>query len=445
MAPATAGPRRLPPALATRRSPSSSRDILQDHFRRNPSAATDLGIHTYDDQLEDVSQAAIAAESQAMKGFRRQLDAIDPATLTLEKQLDREQLVRAMDSGVLGLDVIKRWARDPDAYSGGITNAAYVIMKRDFAPAGERLKSLIAREKRMPASLAEARKNLENPPRVYHRDRHRADRRQHQLLQERRAGRLHGRHRQGAAGGVHEGERRRSSPRWPTTRRFSSRTCCRGRQATFALGADTYAKALAANEMIDLPLDRLLSIAEADRRKNEEAFQATAKQIDPAKPPDAVLASLQADHPPPGGAALQRRRTTLDSLRQFIVDHQIVTIPPSDPARVKETPPFMRSTTSASMDTPGPFETAKLGGVLQHDAARPAMERRRAGGLHAPVVLRLDQQRVGTRGVSGPLPPVSLCQAFPTDVRKVYRRHDQHRGLGALLRADDARRGLSRR
>src|SRR4029077_15433723 len=79
------------------------------------------------------------------------------------------------------------------------------------------------------------------------------------------------------------------------------------------------------------------------------------------KPADAVLASLQPGHPP-ADKLLQTTQDTLDSIRQFIVDRKIVTIPPSDPAKVKETPPFMRSTTSASMDTPGPFEKAKLQG-----------------------------------------------------------------------------------
>ena len=68
---------------------------------------------------------------------------------------------------------------------------------------------------------------------------------------------------------------------------------------TYAFGAETYRKALAANEMIDLPLDQLLAIAEKDRETNEAAFQETAKKIDPTKTADAVLASLQADHPAP--------------------------------------------------------------------------------------------------------------------------------------------------
>jgi len=41
------------------------------------------------------------------------------------------------------------------------------MIKRKFAPPERRLQLLIAREKAMPAALAEARKNLENPPRIY--------------------------------------------------------------------------------------------------------------------------------------------------------------------------------------------------------------------------------------------------------------------------------------
>ena len=92
--------------------------------------------------------------------------------------------MRAIDAAILSLDVIRAWTRDPDMYSGGVTNAAYVIMKRAYAPAADRLKALIAREKLMPAALAEARRNLDNPPEIYTQDRHRTDRRQHQLLQE---------------------------------------------------------------------------------------------------------------------------------------------------------------------------------------------------------------------------------------------------------------------
>jgi hypothetical protein len=52
-----------------------------------------------------------------------------------------------------------------------------------------------------------------------------------------------------------------------------------------------------------------------------------------------------------------RFRATFDGLVSFHSRHHIVTIPSDVRPIVEETPPFMRATTFASMDTPGPFET----------------------------------------------------------------------------------------
>src|SRR5882672_4159381 len=76
-------------------------DILEDYFRRHPATATDLGIHTYDGNLEDYSREAVAGEVQALRTFRGRLDGIDPVMLARDQQLDREQLLHALDSRIL--------------------------------------------------------------------------------------------------------------------------------------------------------------------------------------------------------------------------------------------------------------------------------------------------------------------------------------------------------
>jgi uncharacterized protein (DUF885 family) len=332
--------------------------ILKAHYLRHPSAATDLGIHLYDAVLDDVSQQAIADETGELSSFRAKLEEIDPATLTLSRQLDREQLIHAMDAGILRNSRIRPWSQDPDFYSSGITNAAYVIMKRAYAPGDVRLRALVAREQRMPAFLDEGRKNLTSPVKVFTEiaidqiDGNISFFRNDvpaafagvtdtALVAEFRA----------ANGGVMKA--------LAAYKDFLRKDVLPKAATPYALGADLYAKALSANEMIELPLDRLLDIAEADRARNEAAFQAAAKTIDATKPADAVLAGMQREHPR-ASELLRTSQASLDEIRRFLVDRHIVTIPPSDPARVQETPPFMRSTTSASMDTPGPFETAPL-------------------------------------------------------------------------------------
>ena len=426
---------------------SLASEIMQDNFKRHPSNATLLGVHTYDDQLEDSRRRRSPPNRRHDSTFRAKLLAVDTSTLSLEKQLDRAAAHPLDGRGDPRRSTpSSRGRRIRDAYSGGVTNAAYVIMKRNYAPAPSGCASLIARERRMPAALAEARKNLVESAEDLHRDRHRADRRQHQLLQERRAGGVQGRDRRGAARGVQADATTASSPRSATTRRSSRTICCRSRTARFAYGADTYAQALAANEMVDLPLDELLRIAEADRQKNEAAFQATAKQIDSDE-----AGRRRAGVAPDGSSARPTScspttQGTLDALRQFIVDHHIITIPPSDPAHVKETPPFMRSTTSASMDTPGPFEQAKLAGLLQHDAPRSALAEGRAGATSCGSgTTRRSRTCRCTRSIPGHYLQFLYAKSFPARRAQGVRRGDELRGLGALRRADDARRRLPRR
>ena len=395
-----------------------AREIIDDRMKRSPTSATDLGVHTYDDQIEDYSQAAITAESQAMNTFRDRLVAVDTAGLSLEKQLDRELLIRQMDGTILGLDVIKRWAKDPDMYSGGITNAAYVVMKRNYAPPADRLKALIARERRMPATLAEARKNLSNPPKIYT-----------EIAIEQIDGNVSffkndvtAAFKDVTDAGLQKEFKQVNDSviaALQAYKNFLKSELLPKSTGSYAWGPETYSRALAANEMVELSLDDLLRVAEEDRQKNEAAFQATAKQLDADRSADVALASLQQDHPP-ANKLLETTQSSLDELRRFISDHHIITIPPGDPARVKETPPFMRSTTSASMDTPGPFEQAKLQGFYNMTLPDPRWSKAEQDDFmrqwYNAAILNVSVHEV----YPGHYLQFLYAKQFPSDVRKVY-------------------------
>jgi len=397
---------------------SLASEVLQDFYKRHPSAATVLGVHTYDNQLDDFSASAFEAEAVADSAFRARLLAVDTTKLSLEQQLDRQQLIHAMDAAILSDRVIRPWAHNADSYSSGVTNAAYVIMERNYAPAEQRLASLISREKAMVTALGEARKNLVNPPKIFT-----------EIAIEQVDGNIKFFKNDVPAAfkdvsdKVALGEFKQSNDgvmkALADYKTFLQHDLLPKSTGSYALGADTYAKALAANEMVDVPLDRLLQIAESDRAKNEAAFQAAAKQINPGKPADTVLASLQSDHPA-ADKLLATTQAMLDSLRQFIVDQHIVTIPPSEPAHVKETPPFMRSTTTASMDTPGPFETAKLQGYYNMtlpDPRWPAKEQESyMNQWYYSAISNVSVHEV----YPGHYIQFLYAKSFPTDVRKVF-------------------------
>jgi hypothetical protein len=139
------------------------------YFKFNPTQGTAAGFHQYDSQLEDYSRAAIDEQTALLKKFQdefskgyTQLGGDSYATM-----IDHTLVLNEINARLLSLENIRPWEKNPDLYSSGITNSIFVIMARTFAPPADRLKSLIAREKQVPAVFQAARQNLKNPPPIY--------------------------------------------------------------------------------------------------------------------------------------------------------------------------------------------------------------------------------------------------------------------------------------
>ena len=391
---------------------------LEDLYRRQPTQATYLGIHKYDDRLEPYSRQAVTEAVASARRFRDRAAAIDPQALSEATRLDREQLLHEIDSRLLTLEVVRPWAKDADSYSSGLTNTAYIMVKREFAPPEERLRQLIAREKAMPAALAEARTNLENPPRVYT-----------EIAIEQIDGNRDF-FRTAVASAFPEVTDRTLLAEFKQAndaviaalddyKAWLRNDLLKRSNGEFAIGEDTYRKKLAADEMIELPLDQLLAIAERDLRRNQAAFAETARKIDPTLTAMQVLERAQADHPP-AAKLLATTQAELDSLARFMTDHHIVTIPQAAPARVQETPPFLRATTTASMDIPGPFEKvateAYYNMTLPDPRASAAETREFMKQWYYAAITNVSVHEVWP----GHYLQFIYAKTFPSDVRKVF-------------------------
>ena len=329
----------------------------QVYFHYGPTGGTLAGYHQYDAQLEDYSRKKIDAEIVALKSFEKRIEAIHPdvATADFVPRSDREIVLANIRSRLLTLEVIRPWEKNADNYSGTCANGAFTLMERKFASPDERLRSLVAREKQMPALLAEARVNLKNPPRIFTEIAIEqlpeivsffehdvplafADAQDMALKAE------FVRRNAAVVAAL------KSYLGWLKTDLLANSN------GDFRIGAETFSKKLQYDEMVDLPLDKLLEIGWADLRKNQAHFKEVAKELEPEKTPGAVLEELGESHPAPD-QLLDAFRATFDGLVRFIRAHRIVTIPSDVRPIVEETPPFMRATTFASMDTPGAFET----------------------------------------------------------------------------------------
>ena len=351
------------------------------YFPANPTAATTAGIHRYDAQLEDFSSAGLQREGKALQGYLRRMQAVDATTLSERVQGDRDLLLSSIRSSLLTLQTIRPWQKDPNFYSTGITNSVFVLMEREFAPANERLRLVCAREQLMLAALRAARANLRNPPRIYT-----------EIALEQLPGIVSffhddlpaaftgaddaGLQRDFAAANASVIAALQDYQDW-LTHRLLPRS-----HGEFRLGSRTFRAKLEDDEMVDTPLPRLLEIGMADLRHNQAEFARVAAELEPDKSAQQVLAELALDHPPPD-KLLDSFRATFDSLVAFLEQHPIITVPSTLRPILRETPAFMRATTFASMDTPGPFEPAAQEAYFNVTLPDPAWDARRIAGFMA--------------------------------------------------------------
>ncbi len=318
------------------------------YFPNNPTTATSDGIHKYDGQLEDYSKAGVVKRASALHDWEGQF-------AKLPQSDDRDLVLSYIRASLLELETIREWTKNPDNYSSGITSSAFTIMARKFAPPEQRLQSLIEREKQMPKVLADARENLSNPPRIYN-----------EIAIEQLPGNIDF-FKTDVPLAFKEVKDRKLLAEFKTSNQaviaalqqyeaYLKKDLLPNSNGDFRLGADNFAKKLLYEEMVDIPLDRLLQIGFANLRENQQKLRETAAKIDPSKTPQQVLADLEKDHPAPD-QLLAAFRETVTKLRDYIIEHKIVTIPSPVLPILEETPPFMRALTFASMDTPGPYES----------------------------------------------------------------------------------------
>jgi uncharacterized protein (DUF885 family) len=267
---------------------------------------------------------------------------------------DRDLMLSRIRAELLATDDIRSWQRDPDGYSSGVTASIFSLISREFAPPEVRLKSVIAREKLIPRVFVEARANLKNPPRIYT-----------EVALEQLPG-IESFFQSDVPDAFSDVKDRRLLAEFKSAnatvisalrsyQQFLKTDLLPRSHGDFRIGAENYRKKLLYEEMVDIPLDRLLKIGYDDLHRNQRELAAVAKQIDPTKTPQQIAEDLEKDHPAPDQLLLSFR-DTFSSLKDFIQSKHIIKIPPAPAPTVEETPPFMRALTTASMDTPGPYE-----------------------------------------------------------------------------------------
>ncbi len=329
-------------------------EYIKGYLNWRPQSGVSLGLHEYDGKLPDYSKASIDEELKRLKYYDKMLSETDTASLSTNSYYDWKILRSGIKNEIFSFEDLKIYTKNPMTYAGAVDVNIYI--KRNFAPIEQQIKSIIAIENKVPQFYENAKANLQDTLAIPH----------IQLAIEIARG----------SASFLENDLRVALKEVKNESLMKEFTAANKKAIAaindyalflekeklpkannnYAIGKDNYQKMLLYGESITLTADKILAAGMEELQKEQASFNAAAKIINPNKKSIDVYNELQKEHPTAQSLIADAKKNT-EAIRQFLIDHQIVTLPSEVRVKVEETPAFARATSTASMDTPGPFET----------------------------------------------------------------------------------------
>src|SRR5206468_3093595 len=345
----------------------TAHDYIEQYLQANPEDATELGDHRFDGQLTDYSAEARAKELATQKEFRDKLSAIDGSQLTGANNIDFRILKENIDYQIFQAEELKEAEWNPLVYMQSLANSLYLLVARDFAPAEQRIPNLRQRMEAIPRVIAQAKTNLQHPPRVH----------TETAIEQT----------QGAINLVRtelaplvdqtpqmkkelEPLQAKTAAALEDYKKWLQNDLLPRSDGDFRLGAEKYRKKLHFALASDLPMEEIMKRARADLDQTQTAIYETALPLykkhfpnaDPAaagladkhKVTAMVLDKLAEQHPNDATVVDFAKKITAEAT-DFVKQHDLVAVP-TVPLDVIAMPEFKRGVAIAYCDAPGPLE-----------------------------------------------------------------------------------------
>ena len=324
--------------------------FLTGMFEHNPVFAANAGKHAFDGQLPDYSPDGLKATGDWLHAQQNTFAAFADNKLDAQGRFQRDYVLALIDGQLFWLEDSGAPYSNPSYYTGDLSPSMYLT--RPYAPLAQRMAAFVSYQEALPKALAQIKANFKLPLPASYID-------------------VGVNSFSGFASffktdvpGIFTGVK---DDALQTRFRASNAAAIKASQdladwlkaqrphatQAYALGAEKFSKMLHATELVDLPLDQLKAIGESDLKRNLAALKTACDQFAPGKSLSACVARESADKP--AGGAVQGARAQLASLRQFIVDKDLVSIPGTEQAKAEEAPPFNRGN-FAYIEIPGPYE-----------------------------------------------------------------------------------------
>jgi len=343
-----------------------AKDYVEGYLASHPENATELGDHRFDNQASEYSQSARDRFLARAKQFHERLKEFDDyRQLTGANQVDVRILRENVENEIFELSELKEPDWNPLVYNQSLANGLYLLVARDFDVPERRIASLRGRLEAIPRVIAQAKENLQHPPRVH------TETASEQI--------------EGAIGLVRHGldpllsqapqMRKEFAPAQEKAavaleeyKAWLQNDLLKRADGDFRIGPEKFRKKLRFSLASDLSMEEIMKRAQADLQQTQTAIYETALPLykkyfpkatekalsDKHKVTADVLNKLAAEHPDDNTIVGYAQKVVVEAT-DFVKTHDLVTLP-SKPLDVIVMPEFKRGVAIAYCDAAGPLE-----------------------------------------------------------------------------------------
>jgi uncharacterized protein (DUF885 family) len=340
------------------------KQYLEEQFRLRPFDATRLGDHRFDHLLDDLSPDARKKQTALTKKTLRELPkAVEYEQLSRDGQIDFEILKHELETSLWLEENTRPYETNPRLYNEYISDSVFQLLVQSRLPLETNVANAISRISQVPKIVAAARQNLKNPPRVVLET---AIRQNKGSIGFYESGIF-----QIAGETTQRNELKRACDQiLPVLREYQTfleNDLLPRAKGEWRLGRRKFEKKLEMVLDAGISAPELLRDAESEFRRVTEAMLVISRQLwskyYPSEPFPSerreaiarVLAAVNQEHGKPEQLVADAR-ATVDRIKKFIREKDILRLPEPDRCQIIEMPEFQRGNSVAYLNSAPPLE-----------------------------------------------------------------------------------------
>jgi uncharacterized protein (DUF885 family) len=346
---------------------------LDADFRQQPTEATQLGDHRFDNQLEDLSKSARAAWVALARNTLEELShQVEYSRLSRDNQIDYEIFQHHLERSLWLAENTHPFEEDPRVYNAYTSDSVYTLLTQSTLPKETNVTNCLARMEQIPRVIAAAKENLVNPPRALL---------ETAIRQNEGAINFYQKDIFTFAGetlllAALKSAAQKVAASLRDYQNFLEKDLLPRANGNWRLGREKFYRKLELELDAGLTADQVLSDAQTEFDRVEREMYVVARQLwsryftNQALPPDdaegrgaaitQVLSKIALDHGEPENI-VRDARETVARIKQFISERDIVRLPEPDQCQVIEMPEFKRGNSTAYMNSPPPLDPNAAG------------------------------------------------------------------------------------